>query len=97
MNGNRVWLISGLVLVLILTAGIYFLSSQSASDTSLSSALPGEFLEACTVVMVGKEASTDGSIFTTHTCDCGTCDWTFSLESLTRLTMSRALSVEMPC
>ncbi|MBM3298288.1 MAG: hypothetical protein FJY83_11935, partial [Candidatus Aminicenantes bacterium] len=36
-----------------------------------------EFPDACTVVMVGKDASTDGSIFTTHTCDCGTCDWTF--------------------
>ncbi len=34
-------------------------------------------LEACTVVMVGKNASTDGSVMTTHTCDCGTCDWTF--------------------
>jgi len=34
-------------------------------------------LENCTVVMVGKDASTDGSTMTTHTCDCGTCDWTF--------------------
>ncbi len=34
-------------------------------------------LEACTVIMVGKNASTDGSVMTTHTCDCGLCDWTF--------------------
>jgi dipeptidase len=34
-------------------------------------------LEACTVVLVGRLASTDGSVMTTHTCDCGTCDWTF--------------------
>jgi dipeptidase len=27
--------------------------------------------------MVGKLASIDGSTMTTHTCDCGTCDWTF--------------------
>ena len=27
--------------------------------------------EACTVIMVGKDASTDGSVMTTHTCDCG--------------------------
>ncbi|MCJ7564043.1 MAG: C69 family dipeptidase, partial [Candidatus Aminicenantes bacterium] len=33
--------------------------------------------EACTVIMVGKNASTDGSVMTTHTCDCGLCDWTF--------------------
>ena len=34
-------------------------------------------LEACTVIMVGKDASTDGSVMATHTCDCGSCDWTF--------------------
>ena len=33
--------------------------------------------EACTVIMVGRDASTDGSVMTTHTCDCGVCDWTF--------------------
>jgi dipeptidase len=33
--------------------------------------------EACTVIMVGRNASTDGSVMTTHTCDCGVCDWTF--------------------
>ena len=27
--------------------------------------------------MVAKGASTDGSTMTTHTCDCGTCDWTW--------------------
>ncbi len=33
--------------------------------------------EACTSILVGRDASTDGSIMTTHTCDCGTCDWTW--------------------
>jgi len=36
-----------------------------------------EDLEACTSILVGKNASTDGSTMTTHTCDCGICDWTF--------------------
>jgi dipeptidase len=27
--------------------------------------------------LVGKDASTDGSTITTHTCDCGMCDWTW--------------------
>jgi dipeptidase len=31
----------------------------------------------CTVVMVGKKASIDGSVISTHTCDCGLCDWTW--------------------
>jgi len=34
-------------------------------------------LDGCTVVIVGKKASADGSIITTHTCDCGVCDWTW--------------------
>jgi len=33
--------------------------------------------DGCTVIMVGKDASTDGSVMTTHTCDCGLCDWTW--------------------
>jgi dipeptidase len=33
--------------------------------------------EACTVIIVGKNASVDGLVMTTHTCDCGVCDWTF--------------------
>jgi dipeptidase len=31
----------------------------------------------CTVIMAGKDATTDGSTITTHTADCGTCDWTW--------------------
>ena len=33
--------------------------------------------EGCTVILVGKDASTDGSVMVTHTADCGICDWTF--------------------
>jgi len=33
--------------------------------------------EGCTSILVGKDASTDGSTMTTHTCDCGICDWTW--------------------
>lgn len=33
--------------------------------------------ENCTVIMVGKKASADGSTMTTHTADCGICDWTW--------------------
>jgi dipeptidase len=31
----------------------------------------------CTVIMVAKGASSDGSTMATHTCDCGVCDWTW--------------------
>ncbi len=33
--------------------------------------------EGCTSILVGKDASTDGSTMVTHTCDCGICDWTW--------------------
>ncbi len=31
----------------------------------------------CTVILVGKNASADGSVMATHTADCGMCDWTW--------------------
>jgi dipeptidase len=31
----------------------------------------------CTVLLVGKKASADGSVISTHTSDCGVCDWTW--------------------
>jgi dipeptidase len=37
----------------------------------------GDESEGCTVIMVGKAASTDGSVMTTHAADCGVCDWTW--------------------
>lgn len=43
-------------------------ASELASDTGLDS---------CTSILVGKAASADGSTMTTHTCDCGICDWTW--------------------
>jgi dipeptidase len=33
--------------------------------------------ENCTVIMVGREASTDGSVMATHAADCGVCDFTW--------------------
>ncbi len=38
---------------------------------------PVPFPDGCTVIMVGKNASVDGSVMSTHTCDCGLCDWTW--------------------
>jgi len=44
----------------------------SCADDSVS------FLnDKCTVILVGKGASADGSVISTHTCDCAVCDWTW--------------------
>ena len=71
-----------LTAVVLLTIGGSLGHGVQAPKTDDPAVCPtcGDFdprLEACTVIMVGKDASTDGSVMTTHTCDCGTCDWTF--------------------
>lgn len=63
-----------LLLILILLGSIVSTSTDCEKCDSSLSELP---LEACTVVLVGKEASVDGSVITTHSADCGMCDWTW--------------------
>jgi dipeptidase len=66
---------AGVLLITALLAGV--LAGQKTSPlTPLPEPLaPGR--DACTSILVGKDASTDGSVLTTHTSDCGTCDWTW--------------------
>jgi dipeptidase len=57
----------------LLAAATVFL----ALPTRPSASGPEATSDNCTVIMVGKDASTDGSTMATHTADCGTCDWTW--------------------
>ncbi|MFW6160709.1 MAG: dipeptidase [Acidobacteriota bacterium] len=55
-------------------------SFTGTADTPQESTQPYDrqmALDGCTVIIVGKEASMDGSVMSTHTCDCGVCDWTW--------------------
>jgi len=63
-----------LLLALIGLLAAFFPSWRDRPVTSLDEE---GFAQGCTVIMVGKGASTDGSTIATHTCDCGTCDWTW--------------------
>ena len=54
-----------------------FQSIFSQTADSYEELLRKMMLDKCTVVVVGKKASTDGSVISTHTCDCGVCDWTW--------------------
>jgi dipeptidase len=63
-----------LVAVLALFLG---LSADDPGRARCAVCAPDGTPENCTVIMVGKGASTDGSVMTTHTCDCGVCDWTW--------------------
>ncbi|MGZ5554696.1 MAG: dipeptidase [Candidatus Aminicenantales bacterium] len=59
--------------VLVLSGGVSLAPggvSGPSSDLDLAS-------EACTVIMVGRDASTDGSVMSTHAADCGVCDFTW--------------------
>ena len=71
---KRFWVWAGILPVVLLVAG--FLAFRPARFEAADWALDAS-PENCTVVMVGRDASTDGSTMTTYNCDCGTCDWTF--------------------
>jgi dipeptidase len=68
------WPTIGLLAVFLLTVAYVLVFSEKNSGKSPDVTAT---CEGCTVIMVGKAASVDGSTMTTHTCDCGTCDWTW--------------------
>jgi len=75
MKVKKLFFMAGMFfIVLALISVLTFSSNNAEKCASCSKEL---VLDACTVIMVGKNASTDGSVMTTHTCDCGFCDWTW--------------------
>jgi dipeptidase len=76
VSPKKLFLIPGLPLsALALVAIVFILITQG--DVRDESLLVEPIAEGCTVVMVGKDASADRSVMTTHTADCGICDWTW--------------------
>jgi dipeptidase len=76
MRFQRKALIISIAICGLVLTGAALLKSSRAADRPAAPASPPE-PEGCTVIMVGKDASTDGSTMTTHTADCGMCDWTW--------------------
>ena len=71
---KHIWMIMGMAVILILgwnPTDAAFQNGTAEETTAWTEP------EGCTVILVGKDASTDGSVMSTHTCDCGVCDWTF--------------------
>ena len=67
-----------LVLVFLtfaLVNAFVFDKEECISDNAIWPAEP----EGCTTILVGKEASVDGSVFACQTADCGVCDFTWHL------------------
>ena len=74
MNVKRLTAVLGAIVLAVVLAGHGPASGGQAARETFSDVIAGE---GCTSILVGKDASTDGSVMTTHTCDCGTCDWTW--------------------
>jgi dipeptidase len=67
--------LAGVLGIAVLLAGV-----PGGPKTTPAAPEPGDAIlvrDACTSILVGKNASVDGSVMTTHTCDCGVCDWTW--------------------
>jgi len=62
-----------LISLLLLLCFVSFTHSEN-NENPKTGIIP---TDGCTVIIVGKDASTDGSVMSTHTCDCGLCDWTW--------------------
>lgn len=73
MNLKKLFLVVGVLLGTLALLGTLVRSQEEQNEALLGACLN----DGCTVIMVGKDASVDGSVMTTHTCDCGFCDWTW--------------------
>ncbi len=71
---KHIWLVLGICLIVALA---WNPSAAAQRAVEADESLIWDAPEGCTVILVGKAASTDGSVMSTHTCDCGVCDWTF--------------------
>lgn len=75
MNFKRLFLIFGMLFGTIALISLFLLTAPQCNNCDKEDSPYGR--EGCTVIIVGKDASVDGSVITTHTCDCGLCDWTW--------------------
>lgn len=75
MNLRKLFLVvcSLLAALALLSALALITPDDERNDSILSESME----RGCTSILVGKYASVDGSTMTTHTCDCGMCDWTW--------------------
>ena len=75
MKKSRIAVLAGIIGCSVILAGLLVVQEARPSAATPVNLTPAG--DACTVIIVGKNASADGSVMTTHTADCGTCDWTW--------------------
>ncbi len=74
MNIRRAVQISIGLILLVIVYSVF--PSKTSNNTSENAVFP-EYPERCTTVLVGKDASVDGSVIACQTADCGMCDFTW--------------------
>ena len=72
MRSPRRWLGTLAVAAVLIAAGGLTLDPRPGPAPEVDLAA-----EACTDILVGREASADGSVMSTHAADCGVCDFTW--------------------
>ncbi len=75
MTRQRLIAFAGMCLAALFLAPGAVTSRSGAPQADTDAASPPQ--ASCTSILVGRDASADGSVMTTHTCDCGICDWTW--------------------
>ena len=75
MNLRKLFLAVAMLFVGVALLSALMFNAQECEDCD--SNLSEYPRDGCTVIIVGKDASVDGSVMTTHTCDCSVCDWTW--------------------
>ena len=75
MKCRKILALAGVLSLAVLLAGAFVGQRTQQVPAGPEDNFPAR--DACTSILVGKDASVDGSVMTTHTCDCGTCDWTW--------------------
>ncbi len=75
MKLKKVLALAGVMCLAALVAGVLLAQRAHPTLSGAERLLPER--DSCTSILVGKIASADGSVMTTHTCDCGICDWTW--------------------
>jgi dipeptidase len=76
MRLRHILSLSGMLVFLVFLGGGLLVPRPGAAPAAAAErTMPVR--DGCTSILVGRDASADGSVMTTHTCDCGICDWTW--------------------
>jgi dipeptidase len=85
MKSSRLFRAIGLLLAVLILSGVFIVigvkictinEHNSPSANEVDNSIFPELLDSgCTTIIVGKNASVDGSVMTTHTGDCRVCDF----------------------